>query len=164
MRSMMGRWEGYLKRKKLEMNVEKTKVIRFKKGGGRRDKRVWRWRGKVIEEVKEFRYLGYIMQKNGGQEAHVRERRKKVAALLGRVWGIGKRRFGGDLGRRIWLFDRLVWTVMGFGAEIWGWVEREGMNRIEERYLRWEDAGVFSKRGVTKGGIKGESGKKGMGV
>lgn len=54
----------------------------------------------------------------GGQEAHVRERRKKAAALLGRVWGIGKRRFGGDLGRRIWLFDRLVWTVMGFGAEI----------------------------------------------
>lgn len=66
MRSMMGKWEGYLERKKLEMNVEKTKVIRFKRGRGRRDKRVWRWRGKVIEEVKEFRYLGYIMQKNGG--------------------------------------------------------------------------------------------------
>lgn len=89
-----------MERKKLEMNVEKTKVIRFKRGRGRRDKRVWRWRGKVIEEVKEFRHLGYIMQKNGGQEAHVRERRKKAAALLGRVWGIGKRRFGGDLGRR----------------------------------------------------------------
>lgn len=26
---------------------------------------------------------------------------------------------------------------MGFGAEIWEWGEREGMDRLEERYLRW---------------------------
>ncbi|XP_071581079.1 uncharacterized protein [Temnothorax nylanderi] len=38
---------------------------------------------------------------------------------------------------RLWLFDRLVWTVMGYGAEIWGWREREGMERLEERYIRW---------------------------
>ncbi|XP_067208521.1 golgin subfamily A member 6-like protein 26 [Linepithema humile] len=26
---------------------------------------------------------------------------------------------------------------MGYGVEIWGWKEREKMERIEERYLRW---------------------------
>lgn len=26
---------------------------------------------------------------------------------------------------------------MGYGAEIWGWGEREGIDRLEERYLRW---------------------------
>lgn len=35
------------------------------------------------------------------------------------------------------LFDRLVWMVMGYGVEIWGWKEREKLERIEERYLRW---------------------------
>jgi len=30
-----------------------------------------------------------------------------------------------------------VWTVLGYGAEIWRWKEREGVERIEERYLRW---------------------------
>lgn len=63
----------------------KTKVMKFKRGGGRRDKRVWRWRGKVIEEVKEFKYLRYIMKRNGGQETQVKERTKKAAALLERV-------------------------------------------------------------------------------
>lgn len=35
MRSMIGRLEEYLDRKKLELNVNKTKKMRFRKGGGR---------------------------------------------------------------------------------------------------------------------------------
>lgn len=36
------------------VNVEKTKIMRFRKGGGRIKKMEWRWKGKQIEEVKEF--------------------------------------------------------------------------------------------------------------
>ncbi|XP_071577986.1 uncharacterized protein [Temnothorax nylanderi] len=125
MRSMMERLERYLDKKRLELNAEKTKIMRFRRGGGRMVKKVWWWKGRKVEEVKEFRYLGYTLQRNGGQEAHVKERVKKAAAVMGKVWGIGKRRFGKDWGRRLWLFDKLVWTVMGYGVEIWGWEERE---------------------------------------
>ncbi|XP_024883827.1 uncharacterized protein LOC112462336 [Temnothorax curvispinosus] len=137
MRSLIERLEGYLGRKRLELNVGKTKIMRFRKGGGRDSKRKWRWEGKELEEVKEFRYLGYVFQRNGGQEAQIRERIKKTATVMGKVWGIGKRRFGKDWGKRLWLFDRLVWTVLSYGAEIWGWREREGIERMEERYIRW---------------------------
>jgi len=97
----------------------------------------WRWKGEKLEEVKEYTYLGYTLQRNGGQEAHVRGRVKKAAAIMGQVWGLGKRRFGKDWGKRLWLFDKLVWTVMGYGVEIWGWREREEVEKMEERYLRW---------------------------
>lgn len=43
--------------------------MRFRKGGERLSKRDWRWKGKRIEEVKEFKYLGYIMHRNGCQKA-----------------------------------------------------------------------------------------------
>jgi len=65
------------------------------------EKRDWRWKGKKIGEVKEFKYLDYTFQRNGGQEAHNRERVRRAAAVMGQVWGIGKRRFGSDWGRRI---------------------------------------------------------------
>lgn len=52
-------------RKKLELNVGKTKIMRFRKGGGREVKRDWRWKEKRIEEVKEFTYLGYRLKRNG---------------------------------------------------------------------------------------------------
>lgn len=41
MRSMMVRLKDYLDKKGLELNAEKTKMMRFRKGGERRDKRVW---------------------------------------------------------------------------------------------------------------------------
>lgn len=46
MRSMIIRLEDYLERKGLELNVEKTKIMRFRKGRGRIEKRDWRRKGK----------------------------------------------------------------------------------------------------------------------
>ena len=81
--------------------------------------------------------MGYIFQINGGQEKHVKDRAKKAAAIMGQVWSIGKRRFGRDWKKRLWLFDRLVWTVMGYGVEIWGWKERQEMESLQTRYMNW---------------------------
>lgn len=71
-----------------------------------------------MEEVKEFRYLGYILQRNGRQEVHIKERIKRGATIMGEVWGIGKRKFGKDWNRKLWLFDKLIWMVMSYGVEI----------------------------------------------
>lgn len=93
---MIGKLKGYIDKKRLEVNVGKMKVMRFKIGGGRRKAVRWRWKGKEIEEVKEFTYLGYKTQRNGGQEAHVKDRVRKAGAVIRQVWGIDKRRFTGD--------------------------------------------------------------------
>lgn len=82
MKAILSRLEGYLERKGLGLNPEKTKVMKFRKGGGRIKKVDWRWKGRKLEEVKEFKYLGYTLQKNGGQEAHVRERGRRAAVVM----------------------------------------------------------------------------------
>lgn len=43
------------------------------------------------------------------------------------------------------MFDRLVWTEMSYGVEVWGWEERKSMERLEERYMKW----VLGVDGVT---------------
>jgi len=45
---------------------------------------------------------------------------------------------------------------MSYGVEIWGWKEREGMERLEERYLRW----VFGLDSKTPGYIVREEVKR----
>jgi len=157
MRSLMGKLEGYLDRKRLELNVSKTRIMRFRKGGGRKKKVRWRWKGRAIEEVKEFTYLGYTVQCNGGQEAQVRERLKRGAAVMGKVWGIGKRRFKGDWGRMCWLFDALVWPVIGYGVEVWGWKERGALEKLQERFLKW----VLAVEWRTPGYVVREEMKRG---
>lgn len=79
----------------------------------------WKWKDERIEEVVEFEYLGYTLQSDGEQEAQVRERIRRAAAVMRRMWGVGKR-FRKDWERRMWLFYRLVWSGMSYGIEIWG--------------------------------------------
>lgn len=64
------------------------------------------------------------------------------------------------------MFDRLVWTVVGYGVEIWEWEEREGVERLEERDLRWlmgvgPRIWVHGKGRIVEGKIEGQRGEKG---
>ena len=56
MRHLIGALRKYLKGKQLELNIEKSKIIGFKKGGGREKERFWWWGEERIEEVKEIKY------------------------------------------------------------------------------------------------------------
>jgi len=85
MRSMIEKLERYIDRKGLEVNTEKTKILRFRKGGGRWKEYKWLWKGKMIGEVKEFKYLGYVFQRNGGQEAYIKDRIRRAAAVMGQI-------------------------------------------------------------------------------
>lgn len=58
MMSVMESLEGYLRRKGVELNPRKSKILRFRKRGERMGKGLWRWKGKIIKEVGEFRYWG----------------------------------------------------------------------------------------------------------
>lgn len=37
----------------------------------------------------------------------------------------------------MWLFDSLVWSMVRYRVEIWGWKEREKIEALQERYMRW---------------------------
>lgn len=56
MRSAMESLKGYLRRKGVELNPRKSKILRFRKREERIGKGLWRWKGKIIKEVEEFRY------------------------------------------------------------------------------------------------------------
>lgn len=90
-----------------------------------------------MEEFKQYKYLGYVLQRNGKQDGQVKDRAKRGAAIMGQIWGKGKRIFKEAWGRRIWLFYALVWAVLGYGVELWGWKERLELERLQERFMRW---------------------------
>lgn len=50
LKSMMERLEEYLDGKRLESNARKTKIVRFRRRGGRTKVWNWSWKEKLIEE------------------------------------------------------------------------------------------------------------------
>lgn len=125
------------------------------RGGGRDGIRRWWWEGKEIEEVNTYRYLGYILQRNNGNEMHVKERVKKAHIVMRWVWGFGERKFREDWRWRWTLFDALVKSVMAYGVEIWGFKEWRAVEGVQEKYIRW----VLGLEWNTPGHIVREEGK-----
>lgn len=60
--------------------------MKFRKGGGRKKKVNWRWKRRMVEKMREFKYLDYTLQTNEGQEAHIKERVRRAAMVMGQVW------------------------------------------------------------------------------
>ena len=64
---MMDTLKKVLKNKNLELNTEKTKVLVFNRNRKERiDK--WKWENRELEEVKTFKYLGFILKMILGED------------------------------------------------------------------------------------------------
>lgn len=56
--------------------------------------------------------------KNNKDDAHMKEIRGKAAAAIAQVWGIGERKFGVDVDRRLIIFNVLFKNIFMYGMEI----------------------------------------------
>src|SRR5712671_4400141 len=93
LQSMINCLVRYLERNKLVLNVEKSKIQIFSKGGRRAASERWTWKGENIGTVKRFMYLGYVMSSSGGDGEQVEQVSKKAMQGIGRLWGIAERKF-----------------------------------------------------------------------
>lgn len=66
--------------KGLQVNVEK-KIMRCRRRETTK-KVVWKCGGREIEELRKFRYLGYVTMANGKQKEYIEERTKKGAMVM----------------------------------------------------------------------------------
>lgn len=130
LKEMMGSLKKYLEKKDLNLNAEKSKMLIFKKGRSQRKKEEWKWGDENIEEVKDFKYLGFHFQKNGGTKVHMKETVKRTMIALKQTLGIGQKRFKNNFERRMKIYNCLVKSIMLYAAEVWGWKETEKLERL----------------------------------
>ena len=130
-------------RRKLKVNVGKSKVMRCTRGeGGARMNVVLN--GEVLEEVDEFKYLGSIVAANGGIEADVGHRVKEGCKALGAMKGVMKCRGLGMNVKKV-LYEKVIVPTVTYGSECWGMKvsDRQKLNVFEMKCLR-------SMTGVTR--------------
>ena len=53
------------------------------------------------------------------------------------IWSIGERKFRNDFKIRALMFDSIVKSIVRYGCEIWGWKEREMLERLQLVYWKW---------------------------
>jgi hypothetical protein len=97
-------------------------------------------------------------------ERAIREIARKANKVVGRVWGIGERKWGDDFRRRMMMFQSMIERILMYREEIWGWMEQEEVEKLPETYLRWmlevkRNATLHGEEKVQEKKAEDESGK-----
>lgn len=61
-----------------------------RKGGYRTNEEFVKWKGKKIERVQKFNYLGYMLMENNKDEEHIGYMMTKANRIMGKVWGMAE--------------------------------------------------------------------------
>ena len=124
----------YCEQWKLNVNISKTKILVFSKG--RMLKKEFLFNNIVLENVKEFKYLGIVFSRSGSfckAKKHLCEQAQK--AMYGVIRKI--RQFNLPIDCQLDLFDKIVIPVLLYGCEIWGYENLELIERIHLKFLKF---------------------------
>ena len=123
------------KRRKLKVNVGKSKVMRCARVAGARLN--VKLNGEELEQVEYFKYLGSTISREGGEEAEIKARVTEAGKVLG---GMNRLFVNKALKMNIkrMLYEGIVVPTALYGAETWSMREadRKRLNSMEMRCLR----------------------------
>lgn len=143
----------YCSQWKLNVNVEKTKILVFSKGP--KPKNIFYYNNNVVEIVSEFKYLGTVFSRSGSfckaKKHLVEQAQKAMYSIIRKI-----RLFNLPMEQQFDLFDKVVVPVLLYACEIWGY---ENIDIIEKIHLKFLKYILCMKSSTPSYMVYGESGR-----
>uniref|UniRef100_T1ITH0 Reverse transcriptase domain-containing protein n=1 Tax=Strigamia maritima TaxID=126957 RepID=T1ITH0_STRMM len=136
LQAMITDLERYVVDSKLIVNIVKSKVVVFRRGGRWAKEECWQFMGQSFEVVNSFKYLGFIFSTENARSEHRKERTAKASKVVNKIWGLAKRAGLQEFGKMELLFDLLVLSVVSYGVEVWGLCAYEMVERVQGKFFK----------------------------
>lgn len=120
----------------MTVNVDKTKIVTFEKSK-RKGQHRWTYNGKRVEQVKEFKYLGVTLSRNGKWDRHLENVSAQGLRLLPSLSRFMFTHSNIAVSVMLYLFDTLVAPVLLYGCELWAWTDKpDKIDRVARRFYK----------------------------
>ena len=126
----------YCNRWKLTINISKTKVMIFRKGGTLSRNMVFYYNGVALDIVKDFKYLGIVFTSGGSfseaQNTLAGQAQKAIFKLnkyLYKFTYISPK-------HKLDLFDKLITPILNYFCEVWGFVQASAIERVHLSFCK----------------------------
>ena len=117
---MINSFYNYTRTWNLNINLQKSKIIVFSKGGKLAKKEKWFLDGNKIEIVNYYKYLGLGITPKIVFNKHLKEKLEKSKNALNSVWQEFMNNNCINLKSKQSVFNSVCRSTMCYGAEIWG--------------------------------------------
>ena len=128
--------ESYCQKWNLTVNVNKTKIVVFRKGGnlGQNDK--WFYGDSEIEIVNSFTYLGVVFSSGGSFVPNTKTLSGKALKSMHQLLQL-LREVDTPINIAFNLFDSLVASILSYGCEVWGFMNAECIERVHKKNCKY---------------------------
>ena len=136
LQSQLDALDNFSKSLKVEVNMDKTKVMLIQKQKSRakfKKHKPWKIGDKEVKECISYKYLGVTLKSNGSFSEHIDKIEEK--ALKSYFSLISKSKEWGGFQPRLflYLFDHTIAPILNYSSEIWGF---EGWPKLETLHLK----------------------------
>ena len=134
LQNLLVQFEIYCNKWQLTVNVEKTKIMIFQKGG-RIPNDIFIYNGEHIEIVKEFNYLAYVVSCGGTIQRAMTMLADKAVRAMGLLFST-LRQIQVPFKMLLQLFDTFVKSILDYSCDVWGFSSAERCERVHRKYLK----------------------------
>ena len=136
LQEQLNRLKLYCDKWKLKINVEKTKVMVFRKGGRLPNNVSFTYDGQVLDIVKRFTYLGVVFTTTGSfSDAQTTLAGQSTKAIFKLNKYLYKFTYI-SVKHRLELFDKLVTPILNYGSQVWGFAKANSIERVHMKYCK----------------------------
>ncbi|XP_063415978.1 uncharacterized protein LOC134697626 [Mytilus trossulus] len=121
----------------LTVNINKSKIMHFRNPAVLQTKCIFSIGGNSIECVKCYQYLGLLLTEYLDYQLMAKAVAKSASRALGLL--IVKSKMHGGFQHKFFskLYDTMVWSVISYGAGIWGTRDFSCINAVQNRAMRF---------------------------
>ena len=126
----------YCTKHKLTVNLGKTNIVVFRRGGRLRNYEKWFYRNQQIKVVSYFKYLGVVLSCSGlwskAQLTLAEQAAKALFSVISQLKAIG------DVPIRICfkIFDSKISPILSYCCEVWGYIPAPDIERIQYKFCK----------------------------
>ena len=132
----LSKLQSYCETWNLTVNVDKTKIIVFRKGGLLSQRERWFYNGAEIEIVNQFNYLGVVFTPGGSFMKASKTLSGKAIRALCSLLSMTKS-LDIPLNIMINLYNSFVCSILFYACEIWGFSSAISIDKVQRKFCRW---------------------------
>lgn len=127
---------SFLAERGLNINLDKSKVVIFKRGGKIPKNEKFSWRGRSIQTVKSYKYLGIFFCNTGLHSLAANDSVEKGLSAVGATLSSLNKTKTFDLKTSLKLFESIIKSTALYGAGIWGLSKAEEIEKVQQQYFK----------------------------
>jgi len=126
----------YCINKRLKVNVKKTKIVVFRKGGKLSKDLAFKYNGEHLEIVNQFTYLGTTFSSSGLFKKESEAAIRRVSSQTGAVWDIFTKSKIESWEGRMKLFDSICQSSLLYACESWAPYYERTVESVQMKFLK----------------------------